>query len=191
MSRHSRIRPNPARHRTLNLAPASLLTPPVATAFVERFDSRLGVDALPEAIIPDVASGPVDYISEASLASTPITPATSSSGSVSEVIYIPDVPPVRGPFRRFRQWLRGDRSKGILLWSLIALVGSAFPFVGLLVGWFNWRAASQDLRDIKRGIRDPRCRARSLWGRRLSMLATAIGFVMTIVWLAGGHFLSA
>lgn len=164
------------------------------TAEVVRFDSSSEDISVPEAIIPDVPSeAAISYTGEittnkaepetvvpvdGATSSDGISSVTSGYGQTSEVIYIPDiVPPVSkgGPINKTRTWLKENRSRGILLWSIISLVVIGIPFLGAIIGFFTWRAANQDLQDISDGKRT----AHGFWmtraGKYISMFVTIFG----------------
>ncbi len=145
------------------------------TAIAFRFDQSADSVSIPEAIIPDA----IDR--------DPIVPAdsvvsvTSGYGQPSEVIYIPDIAPPRGPIRRARAWIKSNRSRGILLWSIISFAIAAIPFAGILgffFAWFTWRAANQDLKDITEGKRTPK----GYWMTRVGKLVSIFTLVYAIGW---------
>lgn len=168
------------------------------TAEVIRFDSSSSVP-VPEAIIPDAPgtkipihnpfgdSQNVPMAEEVIPVDTPtsgtVSSVTSGYGKTSEVIYIPDIAPPRsegGPVKNARNWLKENRSRGILLWGIIAAALVWVPFAGAFIGFFTWRAANQDLRDISDGKRT----AQGFWmtrvGKFLSIFATIIGAMASV-----------
>jgi len=159
---------------------------PASVAVAERFDSSAPSQSpIPEAIIPDsiVIGDERPPVMTGSVSSV-----TSGYGDQSEVIYIPDiVPPRGGPIKRARHWVKENRSRGILLWSLISFIIMAIPVVGFLTpvfGWFTWRAANQDLQHISEGKRT----ANGFWltriGKYISIFTTIVGLLVAI-----SHFL--
>lgn len=176
------------------------------TAEVVRFDSDSVESPIPEAIIPEaviqdpvlpvtnpsvsngpVSVGPNDLVlsgpsSSGQVSTGSVSSVTSGYGQTSEVIYIPDiVPPVKkgSPIKRARNWVKANRSRGILLWSLLSLVLIGIPFCGCVIGFFNWRAANQDLNDISEGKRTPRGFWMTRTGKYISIFATIVGAILT------------
>ena len=159
-------------------APSFGAVPPVIervpdTAVAIRFDELGEQSSIPEAIIPDA----IDH--------DPIVPPDSvvsiASGlDQSEVLYIPDLGPRVGPIGRFRRWIKSNRSRGIFLWSLISLFLMSFG-IGIITGFFTWRAANQHLRDINEGRHQPVGVGLTRSGKILAMVATLIGPFTTIV----------
>ncbi|MFK7767547.1 MAG: serine/threonine protein kinase [Mariniblastus sp.] len=154
----------------------------VAVHFV---DSTEAVSSIPEAIIPDAinAGMPDDPI----LPPESVVSVTSGYGQQSEVLYIPDIaPPVgfRRPIRRARNWIKANRSRGIFVWSIISMATCSIG-LGLIFGWFTWRAANQDLDDIQNNRRDPS----GLWmtqvGKYISILTTICAPFATIANIRG------
>lgn len=161
--------------------------PPTDLAVAVRFDSRSGEQrSIPEAIIPaeqDFTSG--------SLPSTPADPilpadsvvsVTSGYGPKSEVIYIPDIAPPTGRLRRARNWIKENRSRGIFLWAIISLALMWNP-LGILFGFFTWRAANQDLQDIENGLRTHIGYWMTRTGKYISMFVTILGPFSMIAWI--------
>lgn len=167
-----------------------LTRPSSATAIVERFNSLSDNAGLPEALPvsadvpstqPVLPSGPVAYINDESVP----MPAHS------EVIYIPD-PNLRRktglrPIGRVKDWVKENRSRGIMLWSIISLATTFIPFLGLIFAWRTWRAANQDIHDMDGGLRDPSLRWLNSTSRGICMFATLVGLVFTILFIAGSH----
>lgn len=195
------VSPPPSQHSP-NSLPTNLpnltsgLAPTDRTAIVERFDSRIEKVNLPEAIPVTnraVAESTVSRVStpEHRLANGDQRLQYISDDSImmpanSEVIYIPDLLP-KGRFGRVRKWLKADRSRGILLWAVIALVLSLVPVVGLVIGWRTWRAANQDIHDIKSGKRNPKSYGMTRIARFISIFATIAGIVFTIMIFTPAH----
>ena len=143
------------------------------TAVAERFDGQSERAFIPEAIIPDA----IDH--------DPIVPpdsvvsVTSGYGTKSEVIYIPDIAPPRWRIGRVRKWIKANRSRGIFLWGFISCCLMAVG-IGIITGFFTWRAANQDLRDISEGKRFPSGYWLTRAGKILAMIATLLGPIATI-----------
>ena len=155
--------------------------PPSDMAVAVRFDSRSGQqESIPEAIIPDAGISPTNH-------PDPIVPAdsvvsvTSGYGQQSEVIYIPDIRPPAGPIRRASAWIKENRSRGILVWSIISVALLWNP-LGIIFGFFTWRAAKQDLRDIENGLRTAHGYWMTRTGKYLSMFATIVGVLGIFGW---------
>lgn len=164
-------------------APPVIQTPPPPSdmAIAVRFDSRSGEQhSIPEAIIPDADFPKTNVPASNQPDPDPIVPAdsvvsvTSGYGQQSEVMYIPDISPPVGPIRRARNWIKENRSRGILLWAIISMVLLWTP-LGIIFGFFTWRAANQDLRDIENGLRKPHGYWMTRTGKYLSMFATIVG----------------
>ena len=155
------------------------------TAIAIRFDQLSEPTLIPEAIIPDAVN--VDPSND------PIIPADSvvsvtSGYEQSEVIYIPDIAPPRGPIRRARRWIKADRSRGILLWSFISFFSAVTPFfgfVGFIISWFTWRAGKQELRDIKNGKRPVSGFLKAKLGKFIAMFATLIAIPIQVMIIIG------
>lgn len=155
--------------------------PDVAIAM--RFEDPSEQASIPEAIIPD-AIDPDPIVPADSVVSV-----TGGYGRQSEVMYIPDIAPRFRPIRRVpllsvaRNWVKSNRSRGILLWGLISVI--LMPFgVGVITGFFTWRAANQDLTDINEGRRNPDGYWLTRAGKILAMFATLVGPISTIVAIA-------
>lgn len=187
--------------------PVILKSPPSDMAVAVRFDSRSDDHSIPEAIIPDDVSTsgsagsvgsttqppmnvPVSNPAPANVPtsdsyrpSSQVASVTSGYGQQSEVLYIPDIAPPRWRIGRVRRWIKENRSRGILLWSIISLILMWNP-LGVIFGFFTWRAANQDLRDIEHGLRT----ANGFWltrmGKYISIFTTVVGPFTTIVWIA-------
>jgi serine/threonine protein kinase len=158
-------------------APSFGSVPPVIqqvpdVAIAMRFDDQTEPATIPEAIIPDA----IDPI----IPADSVVSVTSGYGQQSEVMYIPDIAPRVGPIRRARGWMKENRSRGILLWGLISVFLMSFG-VGVITGFFTWRAANQDLQDISEGKRTPHGYWLTRIGKMLSMFATLVGPIATIV----------
>ncbi|MEL7498721.1 MAG: serine/threonine-protein kinase [Planctomycetota bacterium] len=168
--------------------PASPMTQvTAATAIVERFNSQAEPADLPEALPvsssappstrPRLGPGNVQYISDDSV---PMPPN-------SEVIYIPELTSKRNRISRARDWIKADRSRGIVLWSIFGVLACWIPVVGVLVSWFTWRAANQDLRDMANGRRDPQRMWLTRSGKIVAIFTTVIGIVFTGLAMGGVH----
>ena len=164
------------------------LRPPAssATALVERFDSRGEAQSLPEAIIdhpPRGSSGPVEYITEDSLPAIPPRP--------SEVIYIPDIvapdPPARGIIRRAFQLWRKERSIRIAAWSVLSVIISSIPVLGLLIALWTLWGARHHLKKINSGRQQSQYPWLSTVGKYVSMFAAVLGLIFTILAISGVH----
>ncbi len=158
-------------------APSFGSVPPVIervpdTAVAQRFDDRHEQSSFPEAIIPDA----IDPI----LPADSVVSVTSGYGHQSEVLYIPDIAPPRWRIGRARKWIKANRSRGILLWGLISFFLMSFG-IGIITGFFTWRAANEDLRDISEGRRFPNGYWLTRLGKILSIIATLAGPILTIV----------
>ena len=138
--------------------------PSTNTAIVQRFDSSRSNEIIPEAIIP--GDKQPEVISDDAIVSI-----TSGYGQQSEVLYIPDIVPPRGPIRLAKAWVKSNRSHGILVWSIISLALSPVPVFGFFLNWFTWRAANQDMRDITNGSRAPA----GFWMTRIGKYACILG----------------
>lgn len=172
-------------------APSFGSVPPVIqrvpdTAIAVRFDQSTDQVSIPEAIIPD-AIDPNAFDDDPIVPSESVDSISRSNMQRSEVIYIPDLERKGGPIRRTRRWIKSNRSRGILLWSMIALVFASIPplpiFLGLMFGWFTWRAANQDLRDIENRKRTLSGRWMTKMGKRISILAVALAIFLQIVYV--------
>lgn len=159
----------------------SAVPPDPNTAVAFRFDvTRKDAVSIPEAIIPEaiVSAAAVESMS---------SPVSSSMGSQSEVMYIRDQPPSRWPIRRAREWIRADRGRGILLWGIIStacallIFASAWNPMGVIFGFFTWRAANQDLDDIRQNRRRPVNRWMTRAGKYLSIIAIPLSVIGIIV----------
>ena len=150
------------------------------TAVAVRFVDGTEMESpIPEAIIPNEIHPDAVHSSTTNDAILPpesVVSVTSGYGQQSEVMYIPDIaPPVgfRRPIRRVSNWIKANRSRGILLWSIISVMTMSFG-IGFIFGWFTWRAANQDLADIQNNRRDPS----GLWmtkiGKYVSIVATIL-----------------
>ena len=163
-------------------APSFGSVPPVIqqvpdVAFAMRFDDQSEPASIPEAIIPDA----IDPI----IPADSVVSVTSGYGQQSEVIYIPDIAPRVGPIRRARAWVKENRSRGIFLWGLFSILLMAYG-IGIITGFFTWRAANEDLRDISEGRRTPHGYWLTRVGKVLAVIATLLGPVATIVAIVTG-----
>jgi len=152
------------------------------TAIAIRFDQLSEPTIIPEAIIPEVIGDGQD--NDPIIPPDSVVSVTSGYGQQSEVIYIPDVAPPRGRIRRVRHWIKSDRSRGILLWSIIALILAGPPvagFFGFIFGWFTWRAAKQELRDIEKGIRPSSGFTKAKFGKYIAIFATFFAIFAQII----------
>ena len=163
--------------------------PPTPTdmAVAVRFDSRSNEQSsIPEAIIPYAqeldSSVPVANHPDPILPADSVVSVTSGYGQQSEVLYIPDIAPPVGRIRRARQWFKENRSRGILLWAIISMALSWIP-LGVVFGFFTWRAANQDLEDIANGLRTPRGYWMSKTGKILSIFAMIVGALSMLGWI--------
>lgn len=144
------------------------------TAMAVRFDSRQMKDEIPEAIIPNDQQEP-EIVPDDSVVSV-----TSGYGEQSEVYYIPDIAPPKGPIGRARRWVKENRSREILIWSLISILVAGLPVIGIFCSWFTWRAAKKDIRDLMNGKRSPDDYWMTQTGRVIAIFATFLAFVSTI-----------
>lgn len=139
---------------------------------------------IPEAIIPEY----VDPVLIAAPDPNPTLPASSIKSGISgrtsnqsEIMYIPDIKPT-GLVRRIRDEIKNNRSLGILLWSLASFCLMAIG-VGVITGWFTWRAANQDLRNIENGRRDSRWYWMTMTGKMISIIAVCFGTLLSLAFL--------
>jgi serine/threonine protein kinase len=168
------------------------------TAIAVRFNqtSEPASVSIPEAIIPDAADAAdvasVDSSDDPIIPDDSVVSVTSGYGEQSEVIYIPDIAPPRGRIKRARQWIKADRSRGILLWSFISFfcaIAPFFGFIGFWISWFTWRAGKQELRDIESGKRPASGFLKAKLGKFIAMFATLIAIpvqVLIIIGISGG-----
>lgn len=163
--------------------------PNKAVAFRIDSDTQSSAESLPEAIIPigyDENEVTQEPIADTIYFSSPVVNnalASSESGS-SEVIYIPDIVEPESRVKRAAGWLKANRSPVLLGWSLAGFILALIPVVGLTIGFFVWRAAKRDLRDINLGKRS----ATAFWLTRLakiiSIIATVIGALSSLALIA-------
>jgi serine/threonine protein kinase len=163
-------------------APPVLQPPPTDRAVAVRFDSRSGnQDSIPEAIIPDADVAPSNRY-DTIVPADSVVSVTSGYGQQSEVIYIPDIRPPVGPIRRANAWIKENRSRGILVWAIISVALLWNP-LGVIFGFFTWRAANQDLQDIENGVRSAYGYWMTRTGKYLSMFATIVGVLSMFGWI--------
>ena len=142
------------------------------TAVAVRFVDSTEQVSVPEAIIPHAIDP--NFAHDPIVPSESVVSVTSGYGDQSEVLYIPDIArPVgfRRPIRRARNWIKANRSRGILLWSIISMATMSIG-IGFIFGWFTWRAANQDMLDIENNRRDPSGLWMTKMGRVLAIIAT-------------------
>ena len=160
-------------------------TAPEKTAVAERFDSRSLREAIPEAIIPgdqppsisypDTPAAQPEIISDDSVVSV-----TTGYGQQSEVLYIPDIAPPKNPIARANAWMKKSRSHSLMVWAIASCCLIPAPVIGFLMGWFTWRGANQDIREIADGKRTPVGFWMSKTAKILAMIATFLGLMTTI-----------
>ena len=158
------------------------------TAVAFRIDSESGSsddEPLPEAIIPigyDDELVTAEPVSEPIYFSSPVTDksvGSLSSGS-SEVMYIPDIAEPKGRLKQASNWVKANRSRMVLIWGLVALLVAWVPLVGMVGGFFAWRAANRDLQDINSGKRSPSGFSLTRMGKVLAIIATGLGALSSL-----------
>lgn len=152
------------------------------TAAVVRFENH-SPDQIPtpDAIIPGGVEEPIGNVVPNSVVSV-----TSDYGKKSEMLSIPSILSQARPLRHARNWVKANRSRGILLYSIVAVALIGMPSVsglGGIIGWFTWRAANQDLKDISEGKRTANGYWMTRTGKYLSIFAAVSGVLVWFGWV--------
>ena len=161
------------------------------TAVAIRIDSTFesSTESLPEALIPigydEDELVDAEPISESIYFSSPVvntsnTSSRSENTGSSEVLYIPDVAEPEHRAKRVANWIKANQSRTTLVWSLIALVFAWVPLVGMVAGFFVWRCANRDLRDINSGKRSPSGFSLSRAGKFIAIITTGLGALSSL-----------
>ena len=168
----------------------TLEQPAPDTAVAFKIDSEQELsngESLPEAIIPigydEDELVQAEAISDSIHFSSPVITANPAQSGKSEVLYIPDVDS-ESPFKRASTWVKAERSRTLLIWSLIAFVLAWVPFFGMAAGYFAWRAANRDLKEINSGKRSPSGFSLTQTGKVLAIVATGLGALSSLGMIA-------